>query len=88
MLIAYNLIRTSPLVDSGVIVPNCFHSCPILVICSAQEVYTTRRGHEWKQFGTITPESTRGEVRRIRLYANNIKGIIYGEQALLANTMY
>jgi N-acetylglucosamine-6-phosphate deacetylase len=38
---------------------------------SAQEVCTTRRGHEWKQFGTITPESTRGVVC-IRLYANNI----------------
>jgi hypothetical protein len=25
---------------------------------------------------------------RIRLYAINIKGIIYGEQTLLANTIY
>jgi hypothetical protein len=87
MLFAYNLIRTSPLVDSGVIVPNCFHSCPLLVVYTYCALYTTRRGHEWKQFGTITPESARGEVR-IRLYANNIKGIIYGEQTLLANTIY
>jgi hypothetical protein len=38
---------------------------------SAQEVCTTRRGHEWKQCGTITPESKTILVR-IRLYANNI----------------
>jgi hypothetical protein len=38
---------------------------------SAKEVYTTRRGREWKQSGTISPESTRGVVR-IRLYANDI----------------
>jgi hypothetical protein len=32
MLFSYSLILTTSLVDSGVIVPNCFHSCPLLVV--------------------------------------------------------
>jgi hypothetical protein len=32
MLFAYSLIRTTPLVDSGVIVPDYLHSCPLLVV--------------------------------------------------------
>jgi hypothetical protein len=48
-----------------------------------QEVCRTRRrGHESKQCGTITPEST-GGVERSRLHA-----IIYGERTLLVNTIH
>jgi hypothetical protein len=34
MLFAYSLTRTTPLVDSRVILPNCFHTCPLLVYTS------------------------------------------------------
>jgi hypothetical protein len=41
-------------------------------LSSAQEVCTTTRGHECKQCGTITPESTYSVLRVIILHANNI----------------
>jgi hypothetical protein len=36
MLFACSLVRTTLFVDSSVIVPNCFHSCPLLVRYSGE----------------------------------------------------